>query len=59
MDGFQKAAGLSRAEAAEQWAWYSRQLSDREIRRIERGGFEAGLRMGEDFRNSYPEEEEG
>lgn len=40
---------MSYLEAEDEWAWYSRQLSDGEIRRIERGGRASGLREGRRF----------
>lgn len=54
LDSFAVAAELRRAEADEQWAGFSRQLSDAERARIEAGGFSAGAEQGEAFLALYP-----
>ena len=51
---FEKTTGLNHIEAAEQWANYSRQLSDKDRLRIEQGGRAAGERMGQEFRRHHP-----
>ena len=52
--GFETTTGLNHLEAAEQWAEYSRQLSDKDRQRIEQGGRTAGERMGQEFRKHHP-----
>jgi hypothetical protein len=54
--GFAEATEMSQQESSEQWAGFSRMLSDRQIRRIESGGYASGLREGKRFRKLYPEE---
>jgi len=54
LDGFAIGAKLNEAEAGEQWAAHSRQLSDPEIREIEAGGYESGLREGVGYLKMYP-----
>jgi len=57
LDGFQAAANLAdRLTADEHWAAYSRQLSDSERRRIERGGRAAGEREGRRYLRAFPPE---
>ncbi len=41
--------GLDAQAASEQWAAFSRQLSDAAIARIEAGGYASGLREGKQF----------
>lgn len=53
-DGFRIGAGLTSQSAADDhWAWYSRQLSDREREEIEAGGYDAGFEQGTEFRELY------
>ena len=47
--GFAEATGFDMQQADEQWAGFSRNLSDAEIEREEAGGREAGVRNGELF----------
>lgn len=56
--GFATATGMSQQESSEQWAGFSRMLSDSQIRKIERGGYASGVREGKRFRKLYSEEEE-
>lgn len=58
LDGFADATGFSREEANEQWAAFSRQLSDAEIKQIEDGGYDAGQDEAEKFRELYPAKED-
>ena len=53
LDGFAAASELDLAEAGEQWAGFSRQLSDREREEIEAGGYDAGFGQGNAFRALY------
>ena len=53
IEGFAAASELDLAEAGEQWAGFSRQLSDREREEIEAGGYAAGLEQGTAFRALY------
>ena len=53
LDGFAISAEIGRDEADEQWAGFSRQLSDGERNRIEGSGFEAGLEEGDKFLAAY------
>lgn len=55
LTSFAATTGLSDNEANEQWAGYSRMLSDSEIARIERGGTKSGERMGNAFLRDYPD----
>jgi len=57
IEAFADTINLPPAKAVEQWAGFSRQLSDQERERIERGGESEGKRMGEDFNRLYPKEE--
>ena len=53
--GFAAEAGLaSTTEADEQWAAFSRQLTDDARDCIESGGYEAGKIQGQSFREMYP-----
>jgi hypothetical protein len=52
LEGFNEATALE--DSAEQWAGFSRQLSDHERTRIELGGYEAGRAEGEKFREIHP-----
>ncbi len=54
--GFRDAAHLSVQDASEQWAGFSRQLSDAEIRRIEWRGYDAGVREGKRWAALYADE---
>lgn len=55
-DGFRIGAGLTSQSAADDhWAWYSRQLSDRQREEIESEGYAAGYQMGVAFREFYPQ----
>jgi hypothetical protein len=56
MNGFAKATGMAAAEADEQWAGFSRQLSGSEQMQIESKGYQAGLDMGKEFRKLYPQQ---
>lgn len=56
--GFAAATGMSLQESSEQWAAFSRMLSNAQIRRIERGGYASGIREGKNFRKLYPDEEQ-
>ena len=49
IEGFAAATGLDFQQADEQWAGFSRNLSDAEIEREEAGGREAGERNGQQF----------
>lgn len=51
---FAAAAELKDSEADEQWAGFSRHLSDKERDEIERGGSRAGAREGAAFLALYP-----
>ena len=51
--GFAEAAGVKKIEAAENWAEFTRQLSDAERTRIESGGYDSGWREGELFAELY------
>lgn len=55
LDAFATEAGLRDSEADEQWAGFSRQLSDNERARIERGGTRSGQRQGREFLQLYPQ----
>ncbi len=54
LEGFAAETNLSDSEADEQWAAFSRQLSDLERRRIERRGRKAGEIEGRRFARLYP-----
>jgi hypothetical protein len=54
LNQFAATTGLSDNDAREQWAGYSRMLSDRQIKNIERGGAKSGERMGRQFLADYP-----
>lgn len=54
LTSFAAAAELKDSEADEQWAGFSRQLSDKERDEIERGGSRAGAREGAAFLALYP-----
>ncbi len=56
IQGFIKATGMGQQEASEQWDAFSRMLSNKEIQKIERGGYSSGLREGKQFRKMYPDE---
>lgn len=49
LKSFQASAELSETEAADQWAGFSRDLSDRERAETEDGGAESGAQMGRMF----------
>jgi hypothetical protein len=52
--GFMDATGLDSHEVADQWAAFSRQLTDGARDCIEAGGYEAGIIQGRSFREMYP-----
>lgn len=52
--GFSESTGLDLADAREQWGAFTRQLSDVERVRLERGGYIAGQREGRRFRDMFP-----
>jgi len=54
--GFRDAAHLSMQEADDEWAAFSRQVSDAERRRIERLGYTSGLREGRRWAAMYADE---
>jgi hypothetical protein len=58
LTGFARGAGISRAEADEQWQWYSRQLTDADRAKLHAGGEEAGEREGRRFNDEFPPEVE-
>lgn len=49
--GVASSLNVSRMEADEQWAGYSRHLGDEEREYIESGGFERGLTIGAEIQN--------
>jgi len=51
--GFAASSGVKKIEAAENWAEFSRQLSDAERTRIESGGYDSGWREAEQFGKLY------
>jgi hypothetical protein len=53
LDGFAAETNLGRAEAEEQWAAFSRQLTDRERKQIEDGGYEVGVIEGQSFNGMF------
>lgn len=59
LNAFTVWAELEENEAADQWAGFSRDLSDRERAEIEDGGAESGARMGRMFLAMYPATEAG
>lgn len=54
LSGFAKETGLSKQEADEQWAAFSRSLSDSERSAIESRGESSGKAEGEKFNKMYP-----
>lgn len=52
--GFAEATGLSTQDAQEQWAGFSRGLSDAEIEFEEAGGYQSGVAQGGFFRTMFP-----
>ena len=57
ISGFMQSSQIiDRNEANEQWAWYSRQLSDRDRKELESQGWEGGLVQGNDFLRIYNRE---
>ena len=58
LTAFAATTGLTDSEADEQWAAYSRQLSDVERARIEAGGTRSGVFLGGKFLADYPPEDE-
>ena len=54
--GFAAVTGLDDAE--EQWAAYSRQMSESDIKQIESGGKRSGERMGQRFLMDFPRNDE-
>lgn len=54
--GFRDAAHLSMQDASEQWAAFSRQVSDAERRRIEQRGYGRGIREGRRWAAMYADE---
>lgn len=54
IQAFAEMTNLGVNEAREQWAGFSRQLSDKEIEAIELGGEEAGYREGARFNECFP-----
>jgi hypothetical protein len=55
---FAKTIGMNIQDAEEQWAGFSRQLSDNERNRIEARGARAGKSEGLRFLELYPKSEE-
>ena len=53
LNAFADAAGIDRNEANEQWAGFSRQLSDREIIEQESGGARSGRENGKMMRELH------
>jgi hypothetical protein len=53
INGFASVLSYDIATAEEQWAWFSRQLSDNERDEIEQGGFDAGVTEGEKFNEMF------
>lgn len=53
LKGFIKATGLGDIEADEHWAGFSRPLSDKQRKKIERGGFRSGEIMGEQWNKMF------
>lgn len=51
MRAFINETGLDAVSAYDEWAAFSRNLSDAEIRRIESGGTRAGERKGREYNN--------
>jgi hypothetical protein len=54
LKAFADVTKLKASEADEQWAGFSRQLSDSERTEIENGGSRSGHLMGEEFLKLYP-----
>ena len=54
LTAFAAAAHLNDSEAGEQWAGFSRSLSDSERELIENGGTQSGSREGESFLKLHP-----
>lgn len=61
IDGFATGAGLpnttqdDRNEAKEQWAGWSRQLSDKQLEAVEAEGYRGGLREGRIYADTHTE----
>lgn len=56
LDGFAVGAELPRSEADEQWAGFSRQLSDSDRMAIESGEYKSGVQQGEAFYELFKSE---
>lgn len=54
LKAFGETIGANEIVADEQWAAYSRQLSDKQREAVERGGAKAGKREGKDFLKLCP-----